>query len=477
MKYFACPILLLLFYASVFPQKAPTAAAVDRYLTQRMEMGSFSGVVLIAENDKIIIRKGYGYADVGRRRPYTPETQHAVASITKMFASMAAILLRDRGKVKLDDPICKYLADCPDAWQPIRIEHLMRHTSGIPDYEGPLELGSARYLAFMLEAGSSRRIMENAKKLPLKFTPGQEFDYSNTGYVILSSVIANASGQSFERFFTNNLLKPAGMKNTGFLSVDRPKRLATGYTHGDLGWAKMLSGFPLTGGDLKELPSMPRSTGHGDASLFSTVDDLLRWSRIMDGKGFVGPGSVKDAFTAGSGGYGFGWFVGKGFDRNRVRHNGMLPGYVSNIDKYIDDGITIIIFSNNDRLRLSNVARDLAAITLGKPYDLPVRGTVIKLSVDQVSKLVGKYKMPDGTVLIVTNEPEHLTAKIEGRYTAGLIPISPTEFYFPLADGRAIFSLGSDGKAEKINMRYSGEDHIGIRIIEMISKGRAAELQ
>ncbi len=440
---------------------AQIGESADRYLIKRAEMGGFSGAVLMVKNGRTILRKGYGYADVEKRIPYTPETRQPIASITKMFTSMAALILRDRGRLRLEDTICTYIHDCPAAWQPVQIIHLMRNSSGIPDYESHLGLGSEKYLVFMAEPNSSARIVENAKKLPLNFKPGEKFEYSNTGYIVLSYVVQKAAGEAFESFVEKNLLKPAGMKTAGFVGKED---LAVGYTFRDLGWEKTLRGVSLTEGHLKPTPLLPTSRPHGDGSLYAAVDDLYLWSMAMDGSGFVSRKVVEEAFTAGIGGYGFGWFVGKGLDRNRVRHNGALPGYLSNIDKYIDDKITIIMFANIDRARLNSITRDLAAIVLEKPFDMPVQGKVIALTTEQAAKLEGKYKMKDGAVLTIKNEPDYLTASLEGRYTAGLIPIGVTEFYFPLADGRAIFAIGPDGKATSVNMRYSGEDHIAERL-------------
>ena len=179
---------------------------------------------------------------------------------------------------------------------------------------------------------------------------------------------------------------------------------------------------------------------------------------------FVSKEEIAEVFTPGLDGYGYGWFIGKGFDRNRMRHNGGLPGYISDFVKFPDDKITIIVFSNLDRARLSNIMRDICSIVLGTPYDMPVRGTVIKLTTEQIAALEGEYKMADGKILTIRNEPDYLTAKLQDRYTAGLIPLSPTEFYFPLADGKAIFTLDKTGKAIRANMRYSGEDHIAERV-------------
>lgn len=438
---------------------------IDQYLTIRSEMGNFSGAVLVAKEGKIIFRKGFGFADVEKRIPYTPETQHAIASVSKMFTSFAALKLRDEGKLKLEDSICKYLDDCPSAWQPVTVQNLMRHTSGIPDYEEKLELGSEKYLQMMAEGNTSARIFAEAKKLPLDFKPGEKFHYSNSGYVVLSYVVQKVAKMPFAEFVTKNILRSAGMKNTGIFGVGKyPKNLAVGYTYGDIGWEKTLAGFSLTDGTLKKQPPITISSPHGDAMLYSTLDDLYRWSLMMEGSSLIPKSEVDEIYTAGLENYGYGWFIGQGFNRKRARHNGMLPGYLTDFIRFPDEKTTIIIFSNIDRTRLSSVARDVTSITLRTPFDMPVRGKVVKLSPEQIANLEGDFKMADGKILNIKNELDYLTARIKDFYTAGLIPLSPTEFYFPLADGKAIFTLDESGKAAKINMRYSGEDHIAERV-------------
>ena len=182
----------------------------------------------------------------------------------------------------------------------------------------------------------------------------------------------------------------------------------------------------------------------------------------MDGSRLISQSLAAEVFTPGKGGYGFGWFAGEGFKRRRYRHNGALPGYISDFIKFPDDSITIVIFSNIDRGRMSSIARDLSAITLGETWDMPVRGKVVKLTTDQLSRLTGEYLMADGTPLTVSID-DMLLASLKDRYTAGLIPLSPTEFYMPLGDGRAIFTLDSNGNATQVNMRYGGEDRIAKR--------------
>ena len=282
---------------------------------------------------------------------------------------------------------------------------------------------------------------------------------------MLSYIIQKAAGRPFAEYVESEILKPARMTNSGVIdSTKLPANLAGGYTQDDLGWEKTLAGVSLTDGHLKRLPQLALTSPEGDAWLYSTVDDLYRWSEVMDGKNerLLTSADIKEILTPNADGYGYGWFVGTGFDRRRYRHNGALPGYLTDFIKFPDDKVTIIIFSNM-RTRLSAIARDLSAIVLGTPYDMPVRGNVIKLTPEQTATLVGEYKMADGKILTVTNEPDYLTAKLQDRFTAGLIPLSPTEFYFPLGDGRAIFSLDTEGKPVKVNLRYSGEDHVAVR--------------
>lgn len=185
----------------------------------------------------------------------------------------------------------------------------------------------------------------------------------------------------------------------------------------------------------------------------------------MDGGNrLVSDKEIAEIFTPEKANYGYGWFIDRAFERRRMRHTGFLPGYTSDFVKFPDDKITIIIFTNLDSSLLGRMMRDVSAMTLGKPYDMPVRGKVVTLNEEQFKALEGEYKMADGKQLIIRKDPDLLAAVLKDAYTAGLIPLSPTEFYMPLADGRAIFTLGADGKAVKVNMRYSGEDHIAERV-------------
>lgn len=463
-------LLLFIFFVLLISatnlQAQDLTQTIDKYLSIRAEMGRFSGTALIAKDGKIILRKGYGFSDVEKKIPYTPDMQQEVASISKMFTAFAALKLSGQGKLKLDDSICSYIADCPDAWKPVTVSHLIHHTSGIHDYEEDLEIGSEKYLQFMTQSDATRKIFEEYKKKPLDFKPGEKFHYSNTAYIVLSFVVQKAAGKPFDEFVTKNILQPAGMKNSGVFSPRSfPKRLANGYTNEFPGWDKTLAGFSLSDIKLIKIPQLPLNSPEGDAGIYSTLDDLYLWSQIMDGgHKLASDKELAAIFTPEKNNYGYGWFIDKAFERKRMRHNGFLPGYTSDFVKFPEDKITIIMFTNLDSSLLGRAMRDVSAMVFDKPYDMPVRGKVATLNEEQYKALEGEYKTADGRQLIIRKDPDLLVAALKDAYTAGLIPLSPTEFYMPLADGRAIFTLGTDGKAVKVNMRYSGEDHIAERI-------------
>jgi D-alanyl-D-alanine carboxypeptidase len=326
----------------------PRTAGIDAYLSGLVQSGQWSGAVLIAVGDRVVLRKGYGLADRESRTPFTPQTRHQVASVSKMFTAMAALKLRDAGKIRLEDSICVYLENCPNAWRSITVQHLMRHTSGIPDYEEPLGLYTPRYLAFMTRPDATEQILGHARTRALEFSPGSRFRYSNTGYIVLSSIVERVSGLPFNTAIQSLVLEPAGLPHSGMLEPDS-NGISSGYARG---WARV--------------PRLALTPPAGDAALVSTLDDLYRWSRVMDGSAFVNPREAREVFRPGLGGYGYGWFVDVRFGHTRHIHTGELPGHRTVFVKFPKDRVTIVIFSNQDRAPMDAMTRQVASMIFGR---------------------------------------------------------------------------------------------------------------
>jgi CubicO group peptidase (beta-lactamase class C family) len=332
-------VLILLSVGSLASSSNPSFE-IDAMLSSLTKAGKFSGAVLVARDGKILLRKGYGFANLEKRILFTPETPHHVASISKMFTAMTVLKLRDQNSLKLETSICTYLEQCPKIWGSITVQNLLRHTSGIPDYEEKLGLYSKAYLKFMTRNDATEKISREARKDKLEFKPGTRFKYSNTGYVLLSSIIEKVAGTPFNQAIQKLVLEPADLKNTGMFEAGM-RGISSGYTKN---W--------------KPIPKLALTPPAGDAALVSTLDDLYRWSVLMDARENL------EVFNPGLGGYGYGWFIDTRFGRRRYIHTGELPGYRTVFIKYPSEKLTVILFSNQDQSPMENLTREISKLLL-----------------------------------------------------------------------------------------------------------------
>lgn len=448
-------MLLLAALTALAPWNA-TASRLHQYATEAAVLGRFNGVILAARGDQVY-SEAFGYADMATHRPNTMQTQFEIASLTKMFTAAAILKLRDEGRLSLGDSICKYFASCPDRWRAVTIAQTLHHRSGIPDYENALGMESDEYFAFMSRPDNVQRIIEKEAPLPLDFAPGKKFSYSNTGYIVLAYIVQAASHQSFAAYVHSRIFAPAKMTQTGVMGVDRPGDLATGYLAAKTGWKQLLAGFNPSDAGLRQVPGLPLGNLHGDGSLFSTAGDLYRWGRIMLGKGpaIFSPAERAEIFTSEEG-YGDGWMIGDQYGLTRYRHTGEIPGFLSNIALYPDRD-TIVIMLDNVDTNMRVITRDINAIAVGAPYDLPVHGTVVTLTGAQKARLAGSYAFSDGSVACVDANGPLVSISVPNQYAAGLIAMSARTFYMPLSGGTASFT------ATGLNLRYDGVDHTATR--------------
>ncbi|HMQ33096.1 MAG TPA: serine hydrolase domain-containing protein [Chloroflexaceae bacterium] len=337
------------------------AGTIDTYLSRLRAGGQFSGVVLVVYEGKIVIEQGYGWADRAEGRPNLPTTTFRIASLTKAFTAMAIVMLHEQGRLDLAEPICPYLRGCPRAWQPITIHQLLVHTSGIPDYTatpGFWEDVSQR-------AVSAEELIALVADQPLTGVPGARFAYSNTGYVILGTIIGRVASPSLpaERaylaFLEQRIFAPLAMDDTGS-AVDQADatRLALGYRTGDerAAYCDPTSFFAM-----------------GD--LYATAEDLYRWGEALRTDRLVPPEARARLFaphTATPGfqtGYGYGWFVSDLGGERRVWHAGAAPGYRSYMHLELGAETMVIVLSNDEAAPVVPIGRELAAVLIRHAKD------------------------------------------------------------------------------------------------------------
>src|SRR5947199_5748194 len=234
---------------------------VQSYVTAKQFMGS----VLVAQQGKVLLSKGYGSANLEWEIPNSPTTKFRLGSITKQFTAASILLLEEQGKLKLDDPVKKHMSDAPAAWDKVTIFHLLTHTSGIPSFTS-----FSDYREKESQAMTPEKLVAWFRDKPLDFQPGEKWDYSNSGYVLLGYLIEKISGQSYADFVEQNIFKPLGMKDSGYDSNSAI------IAHRAAGYMPTPKG-PVNASFVHM--SIPLSAG----ALYSTTEDLLRWEQGLFG--------------------------------------------------------------------------------------------------------------------------------------------------------------------------------------------------
>jgi CubicO group peptidase (beta-lactamase class C family) len=455
----------ILFVALAKPVPAQDLGSrMEQYMAARAALGQFSGAVLVADNGKILLEKGYGFASIEQAVPATPQTKFAAASLTKQFVGFAIQQLRDAHKLALTDSICRFVDSCPAAWQPVTLDHLIHHTSGVPDYESALDIGSLAYARYMLAPNSDDSIIAAARTKPLDFAPGTKFSYSNTAYILLAKVIERVSGASFADYMRANVFEPLGMRSTGiFLANRNVPDLAYGYVPDEnVPLNTIVAGLTLRGGPFVQTPVADMTGAHGDGGMYTTVGDLYRWDQALyDPKRAT---DVAELFRPGLEGYGFGWFVDSAFATTRQWHTGQVPGFLSRIERFPSEKLFVVTMTNTMNSRLSNINRDLEAIALGKPYDVPRSHHIIPRDSASESLLTGDYTLADGRVVHCESGDRYLTISIKGRFTAGLLPEGPRLFYVPFFEGTVKFDGAPNQPPSTLTMHYEGTDRVARRV-------------
>lgn len=380
--------------ASVLPlhaQEAPgattdseLAARIDRYMAAARDHDRFSGSVVVARGNEPILVAGYGMANHELGVANRSDTKFGIASLTKAFTAVSILQLHESGKLDIADGICRFLDRCPAGWEPVTIEHLLAHTSGIPNYT---QFPGYRETASV--AATHDDIVSRFADKSLEFEPGTRYAYSNSGYHLLGMIIEAVSGSSYGKYLQRNIFEPLGMADSG---LNDHKAILVGRA----------SGYDVQDGILVNADLQDLSHLYSEGGIYSTVEDMLRWSLAMAPGKLLGGASLRRMFTPVLGTYGFGWNISSTHGRKDLHHAGMNFGFASHIRRFPDHELTIVVLSNNQATNAAALSRDLAAIVFGEPYR-SARASV-ELPEQMLMRYVGEYVVSPDTSIVVTLE-------------------------------------------------------------------------
>lgn len=437
MKKYLFILLLLCVIFSNAQTDFEKAARIDLILRVYTKKNMFSGSVLIAKKGKVLLSKGYGLANTTTSVSNLPTTKFKLASVSKQFTAMAIMILQENGKLSTEDKLVKYIPDYPNG-DKITIHHLLTHTSGIPNVTALTVFDSIKGKPHTLE-----KVIAITKNKPLEFEPGSKFNYSNSGYILLTYIIEKASGKSYGDYMKETIFDPLGMKNSGLYPPNGIlKNAAIGYTEANEG--------------LIQAPYIDMTIPAGAGALYSTVEDLFLWDQALYNEKLVKKETIDKIMTVFKDNYAYGWMVTKYKDHKKFFHGGGIEGFNTVINRFTDDELCIIILKNVDNYQLFNANKMATAIMFGEKFDPPSEHKMVTVDKHIYKTLVGDYELEPGFILSITSDGINIYSQATGQDKFEIYPEAEYKYFLKIVDAQLEFSKDDKGNVSSLTLYQAG---------------------
>jgi len=442
--FFLLCIIAFAFPAHFIAAEPPSAEKIrseaEAYLQAQVAIHHFNGSVLLARGDEVLFANGYGLANAEFDIPNTTQTKFRLGSVTKQFTAMAVLLLQEQGKLSVDDLVSKHVSDTPETWKDITIHHLLTHTSGIPSFTS-----LPSYMSSMPLPSTPKQTLDRVRDLPLEFTPGEKFNYSNSGYVLLGQIIEAASGMSYEAYLQESIFRPLEMNSTG-------------YDHHETVLPQRASGYHRSGGQLENALYLDMTIPYAAGGLYSTVEDLHRWSKALDEGKLISAEAQAKMFTPVHENYGYGWSIDEQFGRQRVSHGGGINGFVTYVVRFPKDNVFAAVLCNVEQSDPGGIGNDLAAIALGEKYEIPQERTFVEVKPEILDTYVGQYEVGPDMVLTLERDGNRLLGRMGDQPKLELHAESETKFFVEEVGGEITIVKDDQGQVTKLVLRQRGRE-------------------
>ena len=361
----SCTVWISCLFLAAVAVAQTSSDPVDQYIQAEMQKRKIPGLaLLVARDGKIVRAQGYGISNVELQVPVKPETLFQSGSMGKQFTAMAVMMLTEQGRIHLDDHITKYFTDAPAAWNQVTVRQLLSHTAGFTDYPDTYNFRQDR---------TEDEILKAIEAVQLAFPPGSNYSYANLGYATLGILIHRASGKFYGDFLQERVFQPLGMSTTRIISEADiiPNRAA---------------GYVLVKGELKNQEWVaPTLNTTADGSLYFSILDLAKWDAALYTDKLLKRSSLDQMWTVAklnngepnSGHYGFGWFIDHIRGHRVIEHEGAWQGFTTNISRYVDDRLTVVVLTNLAGSHPDDITHHVAGLYLPElmpPAKEPIRG-------------------------------------------------------------------------------------------------------
>ena len=426
----------------VLAQAAPDPSVgtrVDEYMNALLSVQGIGGSVLVARDGKVIYQRGYGLADREQKRPNDPALRYRIGSLTKQFTAAGILMLQEKAKLKVTDPACKYIDNCPETWKAITIHQLLTHTGGVPNFTALPEWRTKKG-----EDLSTRQVVDLVRDQPLQFGPGTDFEYSNTGYVLLGLIIEEVSGKTYAEFMRENVFAPLGMKDTG-------------YDDGKQTGNNVALGYSKRGPDIVAADAINMKAPFSAGALYSTAGDMLRWSESLSSPKLLSQASLTAMFSPEKRNYAYGWAIGSRNGRVVQNHTGGIDGFSSYIARYPNEKVTVIVLLNTGGANIGPIGNDISSIIFGEKYELPKARVEVAVDAKILDAYAGSYQVAPGLVFVIARTPTGLAFQPSGQPRAvEMFAESDTKFFLKVVDAQITFIKDADGKITGLEFQQAG---------------------
>jgi CubicO group peptidase (beta-lactamase class C family) len=279
----------------------------------------------------------------------------------------------------------------------------------------------------------------------MNFSPGEKFEYSNAGYYLLGYIIEKVTGKDYATVIKHNIFNPLGMSDSG-------------YDYNHLIIKNRAYGYLLEKGELINAKYIHMANVHASGGLYSTIEDMYLWDRTLHTEKLIKQNSLDQMFNPVTQNYGYGWGIVTLFDRKMVGHNGDMDGFQTNITRFIDDDVCIIVLSNFGHAPIGKISVDLAAIVFGQNYDIPQKRVAKKIDFAIYDDYVGRYEVNPNFSFIISREDDRLFCQPTGQNKLELFPESEIKFFLKEVDAQIVFVRDEEGKIIKLVLHQSGRE-------------------
>jgi CubicO group peptidase (beta-lactamase class C family) len=423
----------------------PSLENVINGIYNKLDGKKASGVaILVSKDGKVVYKKGFGYADIDGKQLIQPQTKFRIGSVTKQFTAAAILKLQEQGKISVNDKLSQFIPDFPRG-EEVTIHHLLTHTSGIHSYTNRDD-----FMSKVTSPVSEEELIATIKSDTYDFNPGERWEYNNSAYFLLGHIIGKVSGTSYEKFLQDNFFIPLGMSNTGlYKSSLKLTDEAKGYT-------KENDKYTLA-------TNWDMSWAGGAGALYSTVEDLNKWNEALFNGKVLSEGSLKAAMTPvllkngekAVPSYGYGVVISNYRGQNIIEHNGGLHGFVSQLARYQDGKVNLVILTNITPPEVSLSTNLIAEFLLWEKMEVQKSKSIDNSVAEDVTAYVGRYDF-QGAVMTISAEENNLFAQLTGQQRFPIFPSAAGEYFWKVVDAKIKFMKNANGEVEYAEFEQSG---------------------